>query len=544
MSAEPTYETQRIDHLGIVAGVCQEISLIEQIDGQVKTSERKVSCGKGSQAMILNALGFVGRALYLTPDYFENKPVDLLIGPELSGSDFNDDTLARCLDDLYEAGVTEVFYKVAAHALQVYGIQSKFVHLDSSSFHLHGAYDRQEPGQEAITITYGYSKDHRPDLKQVVVQLITSYKSALPVWFEALSGNSNDKKTFTATVKAYCKQLSVSERAYVVMDSAGFTAATLKAAEEQDVRWLMRVPETLAQAKQLVRDTLEADMSEIEPGYKGNEVESEYAGVKQRWLIIFSEAAQVRELKTLEKAQAKELEAAQKEWRKIEGQTFNCVADAEQALAQFNKRWKYHQATAQVNPITQYARRGRPSAEDQKEVIGYNLQGSVEVNATAVDDAKGTLGRFIIATNELDVELLSVAGMLENYTDQGISVERGFRFLKDPLFFANSLFLKKPERIMALLMIMGLALLVYFLAERKLRLALKAMNATIPNQLRKPTQTPTIRWVFQMFQGLDILLIHQHDQVVFRKLVNLRPVQQQVITLLGPQVQECYLVGV
>ena len=306
----------------------------------------------------------------------------------------------------------------------------------------------------------------------------------------------------------------------------------------------MRVPETLAQAKQMVKDTLVADMSEIEPGYKGKEVEIEYAEIKQRWLVVFSEAAQVRELKTLGKAQAKELEAAEKEWRKIEGQTFNCTADAEQALAQFNKRWKYHQATAQAKPITQYSRRGRPSAEDQKEVVGYNLQGRVEVNTTAVDDAKRTLGRFIIATNQLDASRLPAAAMLENYTDQGISVERGFRFLKDPLFFANSLFLKKPERIMALLMIMGLALLVYSLAERKLREALKAMNATIPNQQRKPTQTPTIRWVFQMFQGLDILLIHQDEQVVFRKLVNLRPVQHQVIILLGPLVQKCYLVGV
>lgn len=541
MSAEPNYETQRIDHLGIVAGVCQEISLIEQIDRQVKASERKVSCGQGTQAMILNALGFVGRALYLTPDYLHNKPVDLLIGPELCAADFNDDALDRCLDDLYEAGVTEVFYKVAAHALQVYGIQSKFVHLDSSSFHLHGAYDRQEPEREVISVTYGYSKDHRPDLKQVVVQLITSHKSALPVWFEALSGNSNDKKTFTATVKAYCKQLSASERPYLVMDSAGFSEATLKAA--QDVRWLMRVPETLAQAKQMVKDALAAEMSEIEPGYKGKETVYEYAGIKQRWLIVFSEAAQARELKTLEKTQAKELEAAQKEWRKVEGLTFNCIADAEQAMAQFNKKWKYHQATAQVNPITQYARRGRPSAEDQKEVVGYNLKGGVEANSTAVDQAKRILGRFIIATNELDTSRLSTAGMLENYTDQGVSVERGFRFLKDPLFFANSLFLKKPERIMALLMLMGLALLVYSLAERKLREALKEMKATIPNQLRKPTQTPTIRWVFQMFEGLDILLIRQNGQVVFRKLVNLRPVQQQVITLLGPLVQKCYLMG-
>jgi transposase len=544
MDKEPTYETQRIDHLGIVAGVCQEISLIEQIDRQVKESERKVSCGKGTQAMILNALGFVGRALYLTPGYLDNKPVDVLIGEDVCAADFTDDTLARCLDDLYAAGVTEVFYGVAGHALQVYGISSQYVHLDSSSFHLHGAYESQEPEREAISITYGYSKDHRPDLKQVVVQLITHHKSALPVWFEALSGNSNDKKTFTESVKAYCQQMSASERPYLVMDSAGYSEATLKAAQEQEIRWLMRVPETLAQAKQLVKETFVANMSEIEPGYKGKEIECEYGGVKQRWLLVHSESAEAREMKTLEKTQAKELERAEKEWRKISGQTFNCLADAEQALRQFNQKWKYHQAKAEASPLAQYTRRGRPSATDQKEIVGYNLSGALEVNEITLGSAKSILGRFIIATNELVPSRLSAAGMLENYTDQGISVERGFRFLKDPLFFANTLFLKKPERIMALLMIMGLALLVYSLAERKLRLALKEMKATIPNQLGKPTQTPTIRWVFQLFEGLDILLIRQNERIVFRKLVNLRPVQQQVITLLGSQVQNCYLITV
>mgnify|MGYP000390522759 CR=1 FL=1 len=59
MSAKLTYETQRIDHLGIVTGVCQEISLIEKINERVKTSNRKVNCGQGTQAMVLNALGFV-----------------------------------------------------------------------------------------------------------------------------------------------------------------------------------------------------------------------------------------------------------------------------------------------------------------------------------------------------------------------------------------------------------------------------------------------------------------------------------------------------
>jgi transposase len=78
--------------------------------------------------------------------------------------------------------VTEVFASVTSKALSVYGIEHQFVHLDSSSFHLHGQYDVDMPGEKMVSITYGYSRDHRPELKQVVAQLITSHKSNLPVW--------------------------------------------------------------------------------------------------------------------------------------------------------------------------------------------------------------------------------------------------------------------------------------------------------------------------------------------------------------------------
>ncbi|MAT42741.1 MAG: hypothetical protein CL609_10395 [Anaerolineaceae bacterium] len=131
--------------------------------------------------MVLNALGFSSRALYLMPDYMRNKPVNVLIGPGLVAEDFNDDSMGRYLDAIYARGVTEVFAQVAARALRVYGIEHRFVHVDSSSFHLHGQYEVEEPDKEAVTITEGYSRDHRPDLKQVVVQLITSQRSSLPV---------------------------------------------------------------------------------------------------------------------------------------------------------------------------------------------------------------------------------------------------------------------------------------------------------------------------------------------------------------------------
>jgi transposase len=155
MNPETRYETQRIDHLGIVAGICQEIGLIEEIDRQVGPSEQKVSVGQGTQAMVLNALGFSSRALYLMPDYLHNKPVDVLIGPGLVAEDFNDDSLGRSREALYAKGVTEVFAQVEARALRLYGIEHRFVHVDSSSFHLHGQCEIEELNKEAITITEG-----------------------------------------------------------------------------------------------------------------------------------------------------------------------------------------------------------------------------------------------------------------------------------------------------------------------------------------------------------------------------------------------------
>lgn len=109
MSAEQSYETKRIDHLGIVAGVCDEIELVWVIDQAVGKSNRKVSCGQSVKGMVLNGLGFSGKALYLMPDFLKNKPIDLLIGVGLEAEDFNDDTLRRSLDDLYASGITAVF---------------------------------------------------------------------------------------------------------------------------------------------------------------------------------------------------------------------------------------------------------------------------------------------------------------------------------------------------------------------------------------------------------------------------------------------------
>ncbi len=128
--------------------------------------------------------------------------------------------------------------------------------------------------------------------------------------------------------------------------------------------------------------------------------------------------------------------------------------------------------------------------------------------------------------------------MIATYKEQG-GVERGFRFLKDPLFLASSVFVKKPERVIALSFIMVLCLLVYRLAEQLLRRQLVATQQTIPNQVNKPTNRPTMRWMFQCFEGIDLLHIRigSHWQT---RVLGLQALHQQVLRLLGPVYSQFY----
>lgn len=538
------YSTKRIDHLGIVAGICNKIGLIETIDEQVGEDDRKVSVGQAVQAMVLNGLGFVGRPLYLTPEFFANKPVEVLIGPEIEAADLNDDSLGRALDRLFETGVTELFAAVAGRGLSVFEIGQRFRHLDSTTFSLHGQYDR-ETDERAIEITYGYSKDHRPDLKQTVLALICSQQSAIPSWLAVLNGNQSDKQSFVEIIHAYRTQLEAShdDDCYYVADSALYSADNIQTLSQ--VLWLTRVPATLKAVKQLYRQVDPAEMQAAqEAGYRFRELGSSYGQVRQRWALIFSEAAYQREVTTLNQHIAREQAQASQALRRLAKQEFDTAAAAQEALAQQAQSWRFHQIEGStLQSVPHYDKPGRPGADQEPDYFTWQIEGQLGRDEETIAAERQTKGKFVLATNQLDQEKLSADAMIQAYKQDGVSAERGFRFLKDPLFFAHSLFLKKPERIMALLMIMGLSLLIYALAEYHLRQQLQHHHQTIPDQLGKPTARPTMRRIFQLFEGIDILIVHDHPEPASppeRHVLNLTPLHHRILNLLGPEVEYCY----
>lgn len=532
------YNSKNIDHLGIVAAVCREINLAGEIDRIVGVDPRqKVTCGEAVVAMVLNTLGFVDRPLYLFPEFMATKPVELLIGEGLSVEWFNDDVLGRTLDKIFLACPESVFMQITAKCRKEYS--SRFFHNDTTSMSLQGEYEQEEGDLDAvpIQITQGHSKDHRSDLKQFVISLIMS--DSLPVFIQTLSGNTSDKTHFREIVKQYGQSLKESwgEDKIWVRDSAGYTEDTIKAISD-DYKWISRVPETITDAKEMLESVdMEKTCSTSLNGYRIFSTEMEYGGVNQRWIVVFSEKAFARERKTLEKKIRKEKEQVEKTVGHFAHKEFHNEVDAQNAAQELEKKWKYHRIGA-TEVVTGRKKkdggRGRPK-KDEPTLTLYRINVTFVEAKSAIEKETLRKGKFIVATNLLDREDLSDEEVLTAYKGQQ-HAERGFRFLKDPLFFAHSLFLELESRIVAMVMIMGLALLIYAIAEKKLREALAKEDETVPDQKNKPTQKPTIRRVFQVFEGITVLY-RGFERV---KVMNLRPIHLKVLSLLGREYERMY----
>ncbi len=217
--------------------------------------------------------------------------------------------------------------------------------------------------------------------------------------------------------------------------------------------------------------------SEI-PGYSWVERESNYGGIHQRWLVVKSEARRESDLASLEKKITKEYQSTQKKLTKLSQQKFSSDTEAELSLKLIQSKLKF-QVIDDIK-IT----------ENQENT--YQITGVIQANSESIELFKNRAGKFIIATNRLERESFSCDEMLIKYKEQQ-HVERGFAFLKDPLFFADSIFLKSPRRIETMAMLMGLCLMVYALGQREVRRQLFTAKTGIPNQLVHRSQKYEVR---------------------------------------------------
>jgi transposase len=232
-----------VNHLGIVSGLIDAIGIVEFVnEKQGEDTREQVSAGTVVKAMLLNGLGFVSTPLYLFEQFFKDIALAHLLGEGVKAEHLNDDRLGKVMDKLYAAGLSELFLGISLQAVQRFGVRVNGGHLDSTPFHLHGNYATEDAAEpQGIEITYGYSRDHRPDLKQFVMNLVCSSDGDIPLWLEMGSGNQSDKAKFAELMQAFAHQWTF--EGLCVADAALYSESNLQAMGR--LKWLTRVPQTL-----------------------------------------------------------------------------------------------------------------------------------------------------------------------------------------------------------------------------------------------------------------------------------------------------------
>jgi transposase len=183
---------QRLDHLGLIASVMNNLGLISILDARLVPDEHEeITPGEAVAGMIINGVGFSNRPLSLPPQFFANKPLDLLFREGVRAEMFNRFQLGRALDEVHASGGDLLFSALALAVCGQEGMAQRFHHLDTTRFSLSGD-SIPERDEQAMTITHGSAKDHRPDLKQAVLALMVSQDGGVPMVSKSWDGNASD----------------------------------------------------------------------------------------------------------------------------------------------------------------------------------------------------------------------------------------------------------------------------------------------------------------------------------------------------------------
>ena len=531
--------TERLDHLGLVAGVIKDLGLVELIDERIGTDPREnISTGESIAGMILNGLGFSSKPLSLTPQFFKNKALSSLFREEVKAEDFNANKLSRSLDKVHKYGVEALFSELSAKACAKENIQTEYRSLDTTSISVTGEYD-VDTDENTIKIKYGHSKDHRPDLKQLVHELMVSQDGGVPLMMKSWDGNASDNTIFKERTKYLVDSLKGSNwNGYLVADSKLYHSKNSE--HLKLLSFITRIPGSLQEERKTIKEAIEKNSwIQLDESNKYFTRKLIHYDIEQRWIVVHSKSAESRAVKRVDKLIRREEEKIVKFKKQMKEACFECETDAQAAFSEWAADLFYHAPhDFQMTKKAHFIGKGRRKKEATPDRYKIDIEFSFRLNEERKLEAISQGSCYVVGSNA--GEILSDIEVIKTYKKQNSSIENmAFRFLKDPIFFVSSLFVKKPSRIETLLFIMTLSLLVYSIAQRKLRQALKSCGETIPNQINNPTQTPTLRWIFQLLEGIDVIRVTIEGKV-HKMISGLNALSKKILLFFGESVCAIY----
>ena len=522
-------DAQRVDHLLIVKAFADDLDLVETINRLVPT-QMEVQPGIVVLAMVLDTLA--GRSpLYRLEEFYEGRDTKLLLGEDVPASAFNDDTVGRVLDRLFEIGTQQIFSELAVNAVLKYEISTRAVHGDTTSISVCGDYRLDEASPPPFEITHGYSKDHRPDLKQFLISALC-VGDKVPIFGKNEDGNRSDKEinnTILSQIGEHMARFGVDEKAFIyIADSALVTRKNLERLSEGQL-FITRLPATYSECGRAISEAIRSNQweelgqfSRAKPTanrpavlYRAAETTVTLYDKQYRAVVVHSSAHDKRRQKKIERELAKDAVELEKSFKEQCLAEYACEADAVAAAQEWaSKSSRYHDLSFEVEPLYTYAR-GRPKCGQPRQVtkVHYRVRCQLQQKVSALEQMKMEAGCFVLLTNVAREggDAADAREILSLYKEQ-YGIEQNFAFLKNPAV-VNGIFLKSEERIEALGLILLISLLIWRLIERSLRKHVKETGCPLPGWDNKPTSSPTALMVVSKFKNTTVIRIGAHRRL-------------------------------
>ena len=548
-----------VAHLPLVLGVLRKLDVAPLIDTMLPPNPAHVvSCGRGVEALVLAILDG-HHALYKVGRRLDERGMLPLLQPGLEVMSVHDTRLGHILDALFAANLNQVFGAIALKALETYAIATPWIHQDTTTISLYGAYADVNDARHAPQPTYGHNKDGRGNLKQVLLSLGVSGDGGLPLRMGLRDGKRSDSVEVPQAIEESLA-LGLGGLKGIVADSKAYSQRTLGLCLEQQVGLVPLVPRTCGIRQEmeawgqtqsslpLLLDKPARRRQEAPRRWYGRsmtrEVEVEYEDGRLAWapvrlVAVYSTPLAQHHEEAYGQAQRREAEALAEHVAQVQGRRFACEADAEAAIAEYEGRgrgkrgrrpcqWRYHELGYSVEAQWQRKKRTQRGRPRQGEEVEHELVYHLRLNTKVLSPPVSTFGWLVLATT-VSEQTGDDAEIVRAYRDQTTTVEPGFRWIKTPAAI-SPVWLEKPERIAALAMLTVVGLLVYGLIQRQVRQFLQQHHQAIPGN-KGETVMPTATVVLELFaqvtlvslelDGADVQQVHgwqEHHRLICQAL--------------------------
>ena len=478
---------------------------------------------------------------------------DLLDLTEKEISLLNDDRLGRALDKLFAADVASLVLRVAAHVVKEFGLRLDELHNDSTTVSFFGAYlnaalEKQVLGRPTLAITFGHSKDHRPDLKQLLFILTVTADGGVPLHFRAASGNVTDDVTHRDTWDLLCQLTDRRDFLYVA-DSKLATRENMAYLHQRQGRFLTVLPKTRSEDAafraivmagqvtwRLLWEKTDEDGEVVARYSTSDQAATSVEGYRLVWYHSQRKAEQdaITRLARIERT-LKELAALRDKLQsprtryRQESKVAEAVAEVLTSCG--TEAWVVTEIERKEIATFRQTRRGRPTQETpyvRNVTTRFNVTWRIDPLQMA-EDAKSD-GIFPLVTNVTD---LSELEMLKTYKRQP-SIEKRFSQLNTD-FEVAPVYLKAVHRIHALLSAYFFTLLIEALLERELRTAMQRRRIeSLPLYPEgRACCWPSARRVLDLFEPVQRHMLTHGKRPTEVLVTDLTRIQRRLLNLLA-----------